>query len=172
MGQDWQTFLAALAAPDQPGAALEALQTIFRREVGAKLFTVMTFNAQTGLSRRVYSSHPEEYPVSGFKPLPLGQWSRTVIDDRKMFVANSIDAIAEVFPDHELIRSLGCGAVVNLPVVFANSVIGAVNILDVAGFYTPARLAKIDRLSPFATMALMAARLAGQTPGAVKEDRA
>jgi hypothetical protein len=172
MGQNWPTFLAALAAPDQPRAILDALQTIFRREVGAKLFTVMTFDALTGLSQRIHSSHPEDYPVSGFKPLPAGQWSRTVIDARKMFVANSIDAIAQVFPDHELIRSLGCGAVVNLPVIFADSVIGAVNILDVAGFYTPARLTEIERLSPFATMALMAARLAGQTPGAVKEDRA
>ena len=35
MEQDWPTFLAALAARDQPGATLAALQAIFREEGGA-----------------------------------------------------------------------------------------------------------------------------------------
>ena len=113
--RNWPTFLLALAAREQPQATLLALQTLFRQEVGARLFTVMTFDAPTGLSQRVHSSHPEEYPVSGVKPLSQGLWSRTVIDERKTFVANSIEAIAEVFPDHELIRSLGCELVAQSP---------------------------------------------------------
>ena len=155
MEQNWPTFLAALAAREQPQATLLALQTLFQREVGARLFTVMTFDAATGLSQRVHSSHPVEYPVSGVKPLSRGLWSRTVIDERKTFVANSIEAIAEVFPDHELIRSLGCESVVNLPVVFADAVIGTVNCLDARGYYTPERVAKVESLAPFAAMALM-----------------
>jgi hypothetical protein len=167
--RNWPGFLAALAQPDQPEATLSALQTIFRREVGAKLFTVMTFNAATRLSRRVHSSHPEEYPVSGLKPTPAGVWSKTVLEDRRMFVANSIAAIAEVFPDHELIRALGCESVVNLPVVFSGAVIGAVNILDVAGFYTEDRVGKVAQLAPFATTALFAAQLS--TLGVAGSDR-
>lgn len=159
MQQDWLSFLAALAAQNQPAAVLIALQDLFRREVGARLFTVMTFDARTGLARRIHSSHPAEYPVSGLKPLPAGPWSRTVIDERRTFVANSIEAIAKVFPDHELIRSLGCGSVVNLPAVYADAVIGAVNLLDISGYYTPDRVAKIESLAPFATTALLAARL-------------
>jgi GAF domain-containing protein len=159
--ETWPTFLAALAKPDQPEATLAALQTVFRQEIEAKLFTVMTFDAATGLSRRVHSSHPKEYPVSGFKPLSMGLWSRTVIDERRTFVANTIEDIAEVFSDHELIRSLGCESVVNLPVVFAGAVIGTVNILDVGGYYTPDRVAQIERLSPFAALALLTARLTG-----------
>jgi hypothetical protein len=162
--RNWPDFLAALARPNQPEATLSALQTIFRREVGAKLFTVMTLNAATRLSRRVHSSHPVEYPVSGFKPAPPGVWSRTVLDDRKTFVANSIAAIAEVFPDHELIRSLGCESVVNLPVVLSGAVVGTVNILDIAGFYTEERVAKIELLAPFAAMALFAALLSSPGP--------
>jgi GAF domain-containing protein len=159
MEQNWPTFLAALAAREQPQATLLALQTLFQREVGARLFTVMTFDAATGLSQRVHSSHPVEYPVSGVKPLSRGLWSCTVIDERKTFVANSIEAIAEVFPDHELIRSLGCESVVNLPVVFADAVIGTVNCLDARGYYAPERVAKVESLAPFAAMALLAARL-------------
>jgi hypothetical protein len=150
MERNWPTFLAALAAREQPRATLDCLQTLFRQEVGARLFTVMTFDAATGLSQRVHSSHPKEYPVSGVKPLSQGLWSRTVIDERKLFVANSIEKIAEVFPDHELIRSLGCESVVNLPVVFAGAVIGTVNLLDAPGYYTPERVvrSKAFRRSP------------------------
>src|SRR5271163_137719 len=154
MERSWPTFLAALAAREQPRATLDCLQTLFRQEVGARLFTVMTFDAATGLSQRVHSSHPKDYPVSGVKPLSQGLWSRTVIDERKLFVANSIAAIAEVFPDHELIRALGCESVVNLPVVFAGAVIGTVNLLDAGAYYTPERVAAVESLSPLAAAAL------------------
>jgi hypothetical protein len=97
----------------------------------------------------------------------MGLWSRTVVEERKMFVANTIEAIAEVFPDHELIRSLGCESVVNLPVAFADAVIGTVNLLDVSGHYTPDRIARIESLSPFAAAALLAARLAGTGRAAI-----
>jgi GAF domain-containing protein len=157
MERNWPTFLGALAAREQPEATLLALEALFRREVGARLFTVMTFDPPTGLAERIHSSHPEEYPVSGVKPLSLGLWLRTVIDERKTFVANSIEAIAEVFPDHELIRSLGCESVVNLPVVFADAVIGTVNCLDARGYYTPERVAKVEDLAPFAAIALIVA---------------
>ena len=156
----WPPFLAALATRDQPGTTLAALQAIFREDVSAKLFTVMTFDARTGMSQRVHSSHPKEYPVAGAKPLSVGLWSRTVIEGRGVFVANTIEAIAEVFPDYELIRSLGCESVVNLPAVFDGGVIGTINLLDGPGYYTPERVAKIERLAPFASMALLATRLA------------
>jgi hypothetical protein len=167
MERIWPTFLAALAAREQPGTTLLSLQALFRQEVGARLFTVMTFDPLTGQSQRVHSSHPKEYPVSGDKPLPMGLWSRTVVEERKMFVANTIEAIAEVFPDHELIRSLGCESVVNLPVAFADAVIGTVNLLDVSGHYTPDRIARIESLSPFAAAALLAARVAGTGRAAI-----
>jgi hypothetical protein len=131
----------------------------------------MTFDARTGLSRRVHSSHPREYPVSGSKPLSAGLWSHTVVDERRTFVANTIEAIAEVFPDHELIRSLGCGSVVNLPVAFSGGVIGTANALDAPGHYTPQRVERIERLSPFVTVALLAARLAGQGSEPLRKDR-
>jgi GAF domain-containing protein len=171
MNETWRTVLAALAAPDQPAPVFLALETIIREQVGAKLFTLMTFDARTGLSRRVHSSHPREYPVAGSKPLSMGVWSRTVIDERRTFVANSIEAIAQVFPDHELIHSLGCASVVNLPVVFAGEVIGAANALDAPGHYTPDRVERIERLSPFVTVALLAARLAQRGSATAKEDR-
>jgi GAF domain len=168
----WPAFRAALAASDQPPPVFVALQAIVRQEVGARLFTLMTFDAPTGLSRRIHSSHPREYPVAGVKPLSVGLWSRTVIEERKTFVANSIETIAEVFPDHELIRSLGCGSVVNLPVVFNGAVIGVANALDAPGFYTLERVERIERLAPFITIALLAALVAAPNFAPSKDDRA
>ena len=101
-----------------------------------------------------------------------GLWSRTVIEERKTFVANSIEAIAEVFPDHELIRSLGCGSVVNLPVVFNGMVIGVANALDAFGHYTPERVERMERLAPFVTIALLAASVAAPKFEPSRDDRA
>ena len=52
----------------------------------------------------------------------------------------------------------GCESVANLPVAFAGGVIGTVNMLDGPGHYAPERVAKIERLAPFAAVALLAAR--------------
>ena len=156
----WTPFLKALASPHQPAATFEALQAIFRARVGARLFTVMEYDAATGFAQRAHTSHAVEDPVSGRKPLSVGLWSRTVVDERRTFVANTIEAIAEVFPDHELIRSLGCESVVNLPATFGGALIGTVNLLDARGHYTPERVAEIESLAPFALAALWAARAA------------
>ena len=47
MNEMWPSFLAALADPNQPEATLDALQRLFRERVGAKLFTVTSYDAKT-----------------------------------------------------------------------------------------------------------------------------
>ena len=158
MNSHWTAFLAAVASADQPSATLVALQEVFRHSVDARLFTVMAYEEKTGMARRIHTSHIQEYPLSGTKPLSRGKWSEAILGDRNCFVANTIEAIAEVFPDHELIKSLGCESVVNLPVLFAGQVIGTVNLLDRRDYYSPERVSRIESLAPFATLALLAAR--------------
>ena len=60
------------------------------------------------------------------------------------FVANTIEDIAEVFPDHATIASLGCGSVLNLPVVLGGELVATVNLLDEAGHYAPDRVAAAE----------------------------
>ncbi len=156
---DAAAFLKALAAPGQPGPTFAALEAFVRREVGAKLFTIMFYDAPTRMARRAYTSHPREYPIAGEKPLPEGPWSWIVIEQRRPFVANTIEAIAEVFPDHALIEALGCGSVVNWPIQFDGAVIGTVNTLDVADHYTNERVARFSALAPLCALAMLAARL-------------
>lgn len=139
-----RTFDAALAAAGTPDEAFRALQEFVREIVGARLFTVMLVDMAAGLARRAYTSDLENYPASGTKPIQRNRWFDTVHRDRRPFVANSIDDIATVFPDHALIDSLGCQSVVNLPVVLEGELAGTVNMLDAAGHYTPERVALIE----------------------------
>ena len=82
--------------------------------------------------------------MSGTKPIPDNRWFDVIHKERRTFVANTIEDIATVFPDHELIASLGCGSVVNLPVVLEGELVATINLLDAAGHYTPERVAAIE----------------------------
>jgi GAF domain-containing protein len=143
---DYTPFVIAAGGTGQPQAALDALCALTQQVVGAKLFTVMTSDRAQRVNARVYSNMPDAYPVSGTKPANETDWSRQVIAEKKTFVANDIEAIADVFGDWEQIRSLGCESVMNVPILIDGEVAGTINCLDVAGHYTPERVAAAEAL--------------------------
>ncbi|HLV82811.1 MAG TPA: GAF domain-containing protein [Devosia sp.] len=153
-------FDTAIAEAKGADAAFAALQKLTEDTVGTKLFTFMTVDMAAELARRAYSSDPVNYPASGTKPIRYDSWFDIVHKDRQYFIANTIAEIAKVFPDYELIDSLGCQSVVNMPVVIGGELIGTVNMLDVDGYYTPERVQVIrDVLAvPAKLAALVAAR--------------
>lgn len=153
----WPRFLEAVAVKDQPAAVFAALAEIVEATVGTKLFTASVYEQDTQRSRRVYSQNEAAYPVGGFKPIPPGKWSDTVLRDRKIYATTRIEEVAEIFFDWELIRSLGCESSLNLPIVVAGEVAGTVNLLHEAGYYTPERVARVEALRPFATIAFLVA---------------
>ena len=136
-------FDRALGAATRPDAAFDALHALTRATVGVRLFTIMTVDMQAMLARRAYTSDPENYPCSGTKPVEMNSWFEVVHTRREMFVANTLAEIAEVFPDHALIGSLGCGSVVNLPIELGGRLAATMNILDREHHYTPARTAVV-----------------------------
>lgn len=139
-------FVAAISAARTPEAAWKALEELANGVAGRKVFTVMMVDMAASLVRRVYSSHPTVYPTSGTKPLGhnTGDWFETVIVGKRSFVANSIEDIAKVFPDHALIAGLGCGSVINYPVVLEGNLVAAITLLDSAGHYTPERVKAVE----------------------------
>ena len=138
---------SALASPDnQPRTAFEALCALTRQTIGVKLFTLMTFDARSREAQRIFSNMPDAYPELGTKPVNETWWTEHVLDGHKTFIANDINAIAEVFPDHELIASLGCESVISVPIVVNGTVYVTINCLDEAGHYTPDRVAASDAL--------------------------
>ena len=80
---------------------------------------------------------------------------------KRSFVANTLADIATVFPDYELIGSLGCGSVINLPVTEGGEVVATVNMLDSEQHYTPQRVALAE--AHLHTPALQAFQAAART---------
>ena len=125
--------------------------------LGTRLFTVTTVDEGAGLARRLYTSHPVEYPLSGTKPLERDGWYDATIAGRQTFVANTPPEFAKYFFDHALIVSLGLGSCINVPVVEDDKVLGTVNILAEAGHFTAGKLAAYEALVSEATPALVRA---------------
>jgi hypothetical protein len=144
---DYQPFVETI---EQSGAVTErafaALEKLTRETIGVKLFTVMTADTSDKVSRRVYSNMPDVYPVSGTKPYNETHWSDITLKQKRTFVANTIEDIAKVFDDHELIKSLGCESVINVPVIVDGQVIATLNCLHDKGYYTDERVKAADGL--------------------------
>ena len=122
--------------------------------LGTRLFTVTDVDHEAALARRVYTSHPVEYPVSGTKPAEKDGWYDTTIAGRRTFVANTPPEFAKYFFDHALIVSLGLGSCINIPVADGGPVLGTVNLLAEADHFTPSRLGAYEALVETARPAL------------------
>lgn len=136
-------FDAAIAKAKGVDEAFAAMQALTEKTVGAKLFTYMTVDMENEVARRAYTSDAASYPTSGTKPIRYDSWFDIVHKQHDYFVANTIEDIAKVFPDYELINSLGCQSVVNMPVILGGVLVGTMNVLHETDYYTPARVAEI-----------------------------
>ncbi|MBT0958252.1 GAF domain-containing protein [Alphaproteobacteria bacterium KMM 3653] len=139
-------FDRALGEASTADDAWAAIHKLTVETVGGRLFSVMLADWDAKVSSRVYTTHPEEYPLSGTKPFNPSHWWQVIHTERKPFVANTLEEIAEVFPDPDLIGSLGLGSVINIPVVLNNRIAGTLNVLDAEHFYTPERAAAASLL--------------------------
>lgn len=156
-------FTTALAAATTEEAAFDALCILTKATVGAKLFTVMTSDTDAMISRRAYTDDAVHYPTSGEKTIVMNRWFDQVLTRQESFVSNTLADIDTVFPDAELIGKLGCGSVVNLPIIVAGKVVATMNILHEEGYYTPERVAQIQQVLRLPAMAAsaVAAQLRG-----------
>jgi len=148
-------FEQALSSATTPEQAYDALSDLTKTLIGVKLFTVMTVDMATELAQRTYTSDPQNYPTSGTKPITRNSWFAIVHDRHECFVANTIEEIAVVFPDHELINTLGCQSVINLPIVIGGTLAATVNILHEAGYYTEERVQRSKELLTLPSLAAL-----------------
>jgi transcriptional regulator with GAF, ATPase, and Fis domain len=136
---DPRPHLEAVAAvatlPGQPQALFGALEAALGAVLGHRLFTLMRYHARTGESERIYTSHPREYPVGGKKALNPTAWTEQVLRRQQPYLGRTPADVQAVFFDHALIASLGCGSVLNVPVVWDGRVLGTINLLHEAHWY-------------------------------------
>jgi hypothetical protein len=126
---------AAMARPGQPAPTFAALEAATHVVLGHRLFTILKYHAASGESERVWTNEPAAYPVAGRKALNPTFWSRQVLEERRPYVGRTAADIRAVFFDHELIASLGCASVLNVPVVWDARVLGTINLLHEAEWY-------------------------------------
>jgi hypothetical protein len=136
---DPRPHLAAVAAvatmPGQPDALFGALEAALGAVLGHRLFTLMRYHGDSGHSERIYTTHPREYPVGGRKALNPTPWTEHVLRRQQPYLGRTAADVREVFFDHALIASLGCGSVLNLPVVWDGRTRGTINLLHEEGWY-------------------------------------
>lgn len=95
--------------------SLSTVEDKTRATIGVRLFTVLAWVPERRALRRVYSSHPVEYPVGGEKTVEVAAgWLERCITGQEPYFGPDSAAVREIFADHELIDSLGCGAVINV----------------------------------------------------------
>ena len=151
--QDFEKALSEATTQDQ---AYDALCALTKATVGAKLFTIMTADMDAMLARRVYTDDAENYPTTGTKEIEMNRWFEQVHGRHETFVSNTLADIDTVFPDAELIGKLGCGSVINLPVILGGKMVATINILHEEGYYTPERVALAQEVLTLPAMAVLA----------------
>lgn len=134
-----------------------AVEAAAHEQPGVRLFTVLAWDDTRAALHRIHTSHPAEYPAGGEKLFSRqAPWVRRVVVDQRPYLGRDANAVAEVFDDYELIASLGCGAVINIPVVDGDRTLGVVNLLDAEGAYDESSVAASERLAALALEPLRA----------------
>ncbi|MEM7442244.1 MAG: GAF domain-containing protein [Pseudomonadota bacterium] len=140
----------AAALPGQPTLLYDALSEATKALVGHKLFTMMFLDEARNEAARVYSNQPDAYPVGGRKQLgEMTGWGHHVLDGRQPYLGRTEADIKWAFFDYELIISLGCGSVINIPVIWDGKILGTMNLLDAENAYSEQ---DIEPLMPFAPL--------------------
>jgi len=127
------TVAAAVAGGGQPEATFRALDHAMAAAIGHRLFTVLLRHPTE--SERRYTNQPAAYPVGGRKPITPSPWTEQLFTRREPYIGRTAADIRAVFFDHELILSLGCESVLNVPVAWDGRVLGTLNLLHEAGWY-------------------------------------
>lgn len=135
--------------------SLSSVEELVRREIGIRLFTVLAWLPGRQVLHRVHTSHPERYPVGGEKSIEVAAtWLDRCIRQQLPFFGPDAESVREVFADHGLIAELGCGSVINVPVVAADgTTLGALALLDTEYAYGQA---EVDRAAEMASLAVPA----------------
>lgn len=103
------------------------------RLTGCDVFTVLRYDHEQGLARRIFSSRPEAFAADGSKPLTGAPWAEHLVRHRQPFLSDGAQAIRENFDDHAQILALGIQAIANFPVLNDGLCLGGVNCLYFAG---------------------------------------
>ena len=140
---------------DQPHATLAAVDRALAEAPGHVLFTILVHHPALKQSERFYSNMPDAYPIGGRKPVTDSAWMQRVVHGGEPYIGRTREDIREAFYDHELIWSLGCESVLNMPVRWAGQTLGTLNLLHRAGYYEDGHVPHVRRVAHLALPGLL-----------------
>ncbi|WP_062015356.1 GAF domain-containing protein [Gluconobacter japonicus] len=130
--------LAAITAHElSPVSVLKSLEDGLATTFGYILLTVLVYDAEMRTLRRIFSTRPDINPVGGTKPVTESDWMKRVLGRGIPYIGYSREDLESVFFDHEVLWSIGCESVLNMPIVDAGKVLGSINMLHGPGWYSP-----------------------------------
>ncbi len=144
----------ALQRAASPLATFDAVGHATMEILGPGLLTINAWHADAAQIERLWSSDTAAYPVGGLKSKGDSPWRRQLLERGEVFVGEGDDALAAVFDDIDTIRSLGCKAVVNVPLCRAGRVIGTFNYLADRSVWSASELAALRVLASLAAQAI------------------
>jgi hypothetical protein len=156
-------ILAAHADADQPHATFRAIDAALAETPGHVLFTVLVHHPALHQSERFYTNMPDAYPIGGSKPVTDSPWMQRVIQGGEPYIGRTREDIAANFFDHDLIHSLGCDSILNMPVRWRGQTMGTLNICHRAGFYNETQLPRVRLIAQLALPALLLVNATSQT---------
>lgn len=148
-------LLAAQRRTPQPEEIFRTLDEVMKEQIGHHLFTVLRQHQQPRELERLYTNHPDAYPVSGRKDVIPSRWTREVLELGNPYICFTAEDIIDCFPDHQTIADLGCASALNIPLVFGGIVYGSVNLLHKERYYGEHHVKPACLLASFALAALL-----------------
>jgi GAF domain-containing protein len=137
LAAELDVLVAASRESNQPAHLMDAVQAAAARMIGYKLFTIMLFDPERFEVERLYSSMPSVYPVGGRKKKALTPWGEHVLTQRRVYRAENFEAIRMMFDDHETLRTLGIGSMLNIPIAYDGKCIGTMNLSHEEAWFKP-----------------------------------
>ncbi len=92
------------------------LEMMVREIMDPYVFAVMDVDEERGTYRYVYSSRPDEFPVSDDRPLPDGIWTEAVVERKQLMYTNSMTVMNVETPERAECLALGCQCYCSAPI--------------------------------------------------------
>ena len=147
-----------LAAGAPSGEVYAKVAALAAETVGFKLLTALRFVEETQEVERLYSSDTKAYPVGGRKQLKTIKKDHSLAAAGEIFLAANEAEVRHTFPDHDLIFSLGAGAVLNAPIRCQGKRLGTLNFSGVANSYGPREIENAKILANLLTATVLGSK--------------
>lgn len=125
----------AIKRGEEKSAIWRKADRAFNQLIGHQLFTALYYNRATGEVERLYSSNPVIYPVGGTKKMEQTPWGRHVLEKGEIFLGNGSQDMRWAFPDFDILKGMGLGSALNIPITLQGKSFGTINLLHKTGHF-------------------------------------